>query len=163
MEDSLNRYIDGELEFDRQAALFAHLAVCPSCRRTLESVLAFRRLSRSETLAVAPAVDDAFFKRLARHRESHKHVDRAAERRPLWQSRAPISVRTGVAAAVIVFLLGLLVPSNLDSTVARLQPAVIGMQEIVELQPAATVLPRAQSETLYVFYPGLTVEATKTD
>lgn len=161
MEEALNLYIDGELDFDRQAALFAHLSTCACCRRTLESVLTFRRLSREEPLVVPPAVDDAFFKRLASHRESHENVDRAAERRPLWQSRAPISVRTGVAAAVIVFLLGLLVPTNIDSTVARFQPAVVGMQEFVELRPVAA--DRPPSETLYVFYPGLTVEAAKID
>lgn len=162
MEETLNLYADGELPFNRQAELFAHLASCDACRRTLDGILSFRRLSRQENLVVPPALDDAFFKRLATHK-AHTRVDRAAARRPLWQLRWAVSLRAGVVAAVVVFTLGLLMPVNVQEPYAEQPPMqlVVGEEELVELPPALAAEPKTRNETLYVFYPGLTIEADK--
>ncbi len=155
MEELLNLYVDGELSFAQQPALFAHLAACAPCRRTLDSVLRFRRISRQEHLAVPPAVDDEFMKRLAERRHMSRGADREVARRPLWQARTPVSLRVAVAAAVLVFLTGLLLPlSQQPVQAARL---VIGQQEQVELAAYR------DADAVYVFYPGLTVEAAPDD
>lgn len=160
MEEALNLYVDGELPLDRQADLFTHLAACPACRCTLDSVLSFRRFSRQEALTVPPALDDAFFKRLAEHKDRHERIDRVADRRPLWQAQAPITLRAGLSIAVVVFLLGLLVPANVQQQAAP--RAVVGEEELVEL-PAVAATQRSSIEPLYVFYPGLTIEASKVE
>ena len=153
-EDALNRYVDGELPFEAQSSLFAHLATCATCRRTLEAVLAFRRISRQEPLAVPSAADDAFFRRLDQVKHRADRVDREAERRTLWTMRTPVSLGMAAMVAAVLFLVGLMMPMHLDQS----EPTdlVTAGMERVELEPAPT-------EAVYVFYPGLTVEATKLD
>jgi anti-sigma factor RsiW len=156
-EEAMNLFVDGELPFDRQPALFAHLVACDDCRRMMDSVMRFRRISRQEHLAVPTAVDDLFMKRLAHQKETSLRVDRAADRSPLWHARTPVSLRTAAAVAAVVFVVGLLLPAKRPSA----PPAnlVNGLQERVEfLDRQASPLLR---EAVYVFYPGLTVEATK--
>jgi anti-sigma factor RsiW len=151
-EAALNHYVDGELPFQEQPALFAHLSTCAACRRTLEAVLAFRRMSRQEPLAVPPAADDAVFRRLDQVKQRTERVDREAERRCLWTARAPISLGAAAMVAVVLFVVGLLVPMQLD----EVDPSafVSTDMERVEVEPAP-------AQAVYVFYPGLTVEATK--
>lgn len=154
-EELLNLYIDGELSFAEQPPLFAHLASCACCRRTLEAVLSFRRISRQESFVVPPALDDGFFKRLDQHKRRNNSIDRRADRRPLWQARTPVSLRAAATIAGILFLAGLMVPVNAGETVA---PSFVeGIDEHVEFPDPALLL----REPVYVFYPGLTVEATK--
>lgn len=159
-EEALNQYVDGELSFEAQPGLFAHLAACSECRRTLEAVMRFRRMSRQEGLSVPPGVDEAFFARLAAHKQAGRPVDRAADRRPLWQARAPISLRSAVMVAVLVFVTGLLMPKHGGETTPRLSAGaayVEGIDERVEFLEPVVLRP----EAVYVFYPGLTVEADK--
>ncbi len=153
--EALNLFMDGELALDDQGPLFGHMADCVQCRRQLEHVMRFRRMSRMEHLAVPPAVDDAFFKRLDAHRITSTRVNRSEDRRPLWQSATPVSFRAALIVALVVFLTGLFLPSNNGQNAAR--GYVIGTDETTEfpdmhLSPGAAV-------TVYVFYPGLTVEA----
>ncbi len=155
MEEALNAYLDGELSFEAQPALFAHLAACDRCRRTLAAMMEFRRMSRQEVLAVPAAVDDAFFRRLDQIKRRDAHVDRSADRRPLGQRRARVSLRAAAAASLMLFVAGLLFPHQAGETPVAL--LVEGSEERVELRPAAPF----RSEAIYVFYPGLTVEATK--
>lgn len=150
VEDMIHLYVDGELAFDLQPLLFAHLATCEDCRRVFESVLYFRQAIRLEHLPVPPAADDAFFKRLAKHRRRDRRVDRVADRRPLWQRRAPVSLGVAVVVAIVVFGAGLLLQMPPSKPVY-----VEGMQERVELPD----LPL--TEQVYVVWPGLTVEAEK--
>ena len=157
MEEALNCYVDGELAFQRQAALFAHLSRCEHCRRTLDALMHFRRIGRQEHLDVPPAADDAFFKRLARHKATSARVDRVADRRPLWQRRTPVSLGAAVAVAVLLFVTGVLVP--VQEVVYRVQPIIEGQQERVEFAEPV----RYRHEMVYVFYPGLTVEAVKAE
>ena len=151
-EETLHQYVDGELAFEQQPALFSHLAACAACRRTLESVLTFRRLSRQEIVAVPPAVDDAFFQRLDQVKRRTERVDRQAARRPLWNARAPVSLGLAAVMAAFLFLAGVMVSEG--TAEAAGPPLIVGMQEQIDFD-----LPRR--EAVYVFYPGLTVEATK--
>ncbi len=157
--EALNLFIDGELGLDEQAALFAHMADCVACRRDLEHFMRFRRMSRAEHLAVPPAFDDSFFKRLDALRVTTHRVDRAGDRRSLWQHKTPISFRAVVIAASLVFLSGLLFPANPpEKTPAGEVSGVDETIEFVDMAPAP-----ASTATLYVFYPGLTVEAAQYD
>jgi Putative zinc-finger len=157
--EALNLFIDGELGLEEQADLFAHMAQCRPCRRDLEQFMRFRRMSRAEYLAVPPAFDDGFFKKLDALRVTNSRVDRAGDRRSLWQHKAPMSFRAVVIAASLVFLSGLLFPANAPEKEASGQ--VLGTDETIEF---ADIAPSPTSTaTLYVFYPGLTVEAAQYD
>ncbi|GIV62314.1 MAG: hypothetical protein KatS3mg044_1180 [Rhodothermaceae bacterium] len=159
-EEALNLYLDGELPSEQQPALFAHLAACEACRRRFDAVLKFRRMSRLEYLTVPPSVDDDFFERLARHRAFALRVDRSAERRSLWQRRAVVSFRAAVLVALLLFLVGVLLPEAPAPPRTVVMPSVHGEEERIEF--ADFELPPRRLEAVYVFYPGLTIEATQT-
>ena len=154
--EALSQYLDGELVFDQQPALFAHLAACERCRRTLAATMDFRRMSRQEVVSVPAAVDDAFFQRLDQLKHRTDRVTRMADRRPLWNSRTPISLRTASAVALVLFLAGFFFPQQMAKTTDG-PPPVEGVGERVEFAPLAPY----RSEAVYVFYPGLTVEAQR--
>ena len=156
-DEALTLYVDGELAFEHQPALFAHLVECAHCRHVLDGVMKFRRISRLEHLSVPASVDDAFFKRLDQHKAGSRRVDRAAERKPLWQARTPVSLRLGMMAAGVIFLLGLFIPLRAaeDNRVYQ----VAGEEERVEFPEPV----RLHREAVYVFYPGVTVEASKAE
>ena len=154
---ALNDFLDGELSIDDQPALFAHLAVCESCRQELEGVMKFRRLSRVESLTAPPALDAALFKRLKTHKAMMSRIDRAEDRRPLWNVRTPVSVRATVMTVLLVFFLGLFYPSEKASEYAH-QGYVSGSDELIEF--ADMDLSSWNTRTLYVFVPGITVEAS---
>lgn len=153
MEEALNLYADGELGLAEQPMLFAHLAACDRCRRTLSALLEFRRASRQEMLAVPAAADDVFFQRLDVLKRRTERVDRVAERRPLWHLRTRISLSLAASVAILLFSLGVLLPR--DTGEILVVPRIEGLEERVEFPPPL------QHEAVYVFYPGLTVEATK--
>ncbi len=159
MEADLNAYVDGELPDARQRRLFSHLAICDTCRRTLDAVIKFRRMSRMEYLAVPPVVDEAFFNRLARHREQARRFDRAADRKPLWYARTPVSLRVALLVAVGLFFVGVFVPGNMTEEPVTMP--VLGEEERIEFVDLD--LPPSRFEAVYVFYPGLTIEATQPD
>lgn len=158
-EEALSRFLDGELSFADQPPLFQHLAVCEPCRRQLDGVMAFRRIVREDNVALPPAADDAFLKRLAAHKRATDPPAPAAPRRPVWRRRTPVSPSTAVLVGAVVFLLGLLTP--IKGTLSQPEAVlswVKGEEELVEFDAAATV---REPAAVYVFYPGLTVEATK--
>ncbi|HEX7069934.1 MAG TPA: hypothetical protein VF190_03970, partial [Rhodothermales bacterium] len=103
--------------------------------------------SRQEYLPVPPAVDEDFFRRLEQHKVQNERWDRAEDRRPLWQRRKVISLRTAVVAAGILLGIGFLAP-----TIPEEAPVLFvrGETEQVEFR-----------DVIYVIYPGLTVEAAK--
>ena len=156
-EEKLNLYVDGELGLEQQAPLFSHLAVCAQCRQQLDSVLHFRRLSRQETISVPPGVDDVFLKRLQKQKGLGNQIDRAADRRPLWQSKRTVSLRGGIILAASIFIAGLLYPTSTVSDPLT-RGIVIGQDESVEFTDSE--LMEGKRNTVYVFYPGLTVEAS---
>ncbi|MGI9175470.1 MAG: anti-sigma factor family protein [Rhodothermales bacterium] len=159
MEEALSLYVDGELPSATQPALFTHLASCEACRQTLTATLEFRRFSRQETITVPPAVDEAIMKRLAQRKATHDRTDRAAQRRPLWQARIPVSLRAAAALGLVAFFTGLLVPNRVaqaPEVVVEATSTVQGEEERVRFYDPVRV-----AEAVYVIYPGLTVEAFK--
>lgn len=150
MEEALNLYMDGELSFAGQPVLFIHLATCDQCRRTLSAMMEFRRMSRQEMFPVPPAVDEAFFHRLEEISGRSRRVDRYMDRRPLWQSRASVSLRVATIAAVVVFGAGLFFPPTIGEPLSATRVEV--QEERIEFYPLVPV---------YVITPGVTVEAPK--
>jgi len=156
LEEALSLYLDGELSFEEQPVLFAHLAACDPCRRTLAATMDFRRMSRQEVVSVPAAVDDTFFQRLDQLKHRTDRLDRSADRSPLWNSRTPVSLRTATAAALVLFLVGFFFPQQVAES-GDASISVEGVEERVEFSPAS----QYRSEAVYVFYPGLTVEAPR--
>ena len=74
------------------------------------------------------------------------------------QDRATPAWCRDVAAGV--FIVGLLMPLNASTSDDRMLAWVRGEEELVELGREVTVV---EASTVYVFYPGLTVEASKGD
>lgn len=157
-EEDLNLYLDGELPVDRQGALFEHLAGCRECRARMDSVMEFRRLSRQEYITVSPGVDDAFLERLARLKKSNERFDRTEDRRPLWNARQTVSVGTAVLAITAVFVIGLMLPVAGDADTA--EPTVQFIEERVEFEEVPSEI---RESPIYVFVPGLMVEANRLD
>ena len=154
LEDALHSYLDGELDLTAQGPLFGHLADCPACRSSMDSVLSFRRIAREEYIAVPQSADEAFFDRLAEIKERTERVDRAGDREPLWQSRRSVSLGTTVLMAACLFILGLYLPRV--STISA-NSMVVGEQEMVDLEaPLFGVL-----DYVYVITPGVTVESAR--
>lgn len=156
MEEALNLYIDGELPFGEQPLLFAHLSTCDHCRRIMGSMLEFRRMSRQEAFPVPPAIDDAIFGRLNQVKKRSNRIDRYWDRRPLWQTRASVSLRAAALVAVMLFSAGLMFPQDVGAPVAVTTPVFVHEDHVVEYTPSPI-----QQSVMYVFYPGLTVESTR--
>ncbi len=150
MEEALNLYMDGELPFAEQPVLFAHLATCDQCRHMLGAMMEFRRMSRQEVCLVPPAVDETFFRRLDEINGRSHRVDRYMDRRPLWQTRASVSLRVAAMAAVLLFCAGFFFPQTTG------EPLVIKRVELQEEHVVPVVI-----EPVYVITPGVTVEALK--
>lgn len=159
-QEELNLYLDGELPFSRQQALFSHMTTCQDCRSVMEAVLTFRRMSRQEYINLPPAADDRFFKRLAELKSAGDQRNRSLERAPLWQARRTISVRAGMSAVAVVFLFGVLLPVVSPGA----GPTVHFEAERVNLmEPVAWAPPEIKETYVHVFYPGLTIEADSLD
>lgn len=166
--EALHLFLDGELTVAKQPDLFTHLATCNECRTELEGVMKFRRMSREETLTVPPSVDVAMFKRLQKHKHAMRQIDRASDRRPLWNTKTAVSIRVTVVTAMLVFLTGLLIPGNTQEVLTQdVQIPIYGQEGIVtgtdEFIEFANLDLRSNTSTVYVFYPGLTVEEDRTD
>jgi len=156
--DALHAYLDGELPIREQSALFEHLASCTACRRTMDSVLAFRRMSRQEYLALPPSADEAFFERLAHFKKLSDQHDRHEDRKPLWNARRSISLRAAVFLAAVVFVIGLILPMPARTEYAT---ALIQMEvERVQFEPSDSVVLVSH---LYHILDGPTVEADRSD
>ncbi len=164
--EGLHAFLDGELSVTDQSDLFGHLAVCSDCRQELEGVMKFRRMSRSENLTVPPALDAAMFKRLQKHKTMMTRIDRADDRRPLWNAKTVISLRTTVVTAMFLFLAGLFVPADTfeeypsQTPVYQVEGLVTGSDELIQFSDM-DVLPG--TNYVYVFYPGIDVEALSAD
>jgi anti-sigma factor RsiW len=153
MEEELNLFLDGELPLERQGELYAHLSRNIEARSFMDQVLLFRRMSRQEYLEVPPAVDESFFAKLDALKSSGERVDRFLEREPLWNSRKPVSLRAAIAAVVAVFMVGWLLPLAGDEG----QTSFIAQEEERVLFDMPQT--RVMQSYIYVFEPGLTIEA----
>lgn len=154
-EHAVYAYADGELDATMQPDLFAHLSRCKTCRRSLDAVMAFRMLSRSETVSVPPIADAALMARLD---VLKKREDGQDQTHTLWERSLNVGLGRAAAALVVVFLLG--------AGFARLPahetvPLVSASQENIAPVSGQELFWRV--EPVYVFYPGLTIEAHKAD
>lgn len=154
LREALHLYVDGELPTGEQPALFAHLSACAACRGLMESILQFRRMSRLETTTVPPAADDAFFQRLAAHKERRPAAAPAAPRDRIGAHWAAPMAATAVAFLLLAAVFNA-APASQGS------PLVTGEEERVELPEAPLPPAFADGQAIYVFYPGLTVEASR--
>lgn len=149
-QEDLNLYLDGELPFDRQRALFAHLAEHDADRVRFNALILFREWSRKERIVVPPAVDEAFLNRVTKRQRLHAQIDRARDRRPLWQARRRLPVWSITTMVVVVFLLGTMLQSGNEA--AGKVREVTQEVERVHLDQVPPLVPH------FVIYPGLTVE-----
>ena len=85
-------------------------------------------------------------------------IDRAEDRRPLWNIRTPVSVRATVLTVVLVFFMGFFYPSIGGQETAE-TGYVTGADERIEFTDLDISM--WNSRTLYVFFPGITVEASE--
>lgn len=148
LEELVHSFLDGELNREQQPDVFAHLADCTVCRDTVDNVMRFRQISRQKHLPVPPVVDEEFLRKLERHKVQNRRRDRIEERRPLWQTRRLVSLRTALLAGGFLLGVGLLVPAVPKQAAQSF--VVRGETEQVEFR-----------DVIYVIYPGLTVEAAK--
>ena len=155
-EEDLNLYLDGELLLSKQAALFEHLAHDHQLRGQMEAVMLFRRMSRMEYISLPPSADDRFFRRLSDLKEIGEKVNRAEDRQPLWRARSSVSVRSALAAITAVFVIGLLLPMSGNSSTGFIAQE----EEQVAFDSPNT---RVLQSYIYVFEPGLTIEAELQD
>lgn len=155
---ALNEFMDGELNINDQSALFAHLSACEECRRELDGVMNFRRLSRIEHLVAPPSMDSGMFKKLRKQKSIMARIDRAEDRAPMWSIRTAVSVRATVLTVLLVFFMGLFYPSTAERSELAAAGYVTGADELTEFPDLN--LSQWNTRTLYVFYPGLTVEAS---
>jgi len=156
-EEDLNLYLDGELPFSKQTALFSKLAEDDGLRTQMEAVMMFRRLSRQEIISLPPSADDRFFARLGELKQGHDRFDRAQDRQPLWRANRPISIRSALAAVTAVFVIGLLLPM---SGTGGNTMFIAGEEEQVTFDTPRT---RVLQSYIYVFEPGLTIEAEQAE
>ncbi|MEL6705209.1 MAG: zf-HC2 domain-containing protein [Bacteroidota bacterium] len=142
----LDLYVDGELSFADQPALFAHLADCTACRAQFNALMAFRVAARQEHLPVTPAMDAAFFARLdqAKRTRPHPAATRAEDRQPFRGLKRRVSIRTALVFSLVLFAVGLLTAQP-----AEPEPSAVPVRIVDDADPA---------EALYVIYPGITVE-----
>jgi anti-sigma factor RsiW len=155
METSLNLFLDGELPSNEQRELYLHLAQCEECRRFLDSMLIFRKIAREENLAVPPQVDEAFFERLAAHKEAVDESTHRADRRERRREKFPRVGRLITIGCVVALVAGTVLATSVDWTSAH--AVVSGEEELVNF-PILEPQVREQG-AVYVFYPGLTIEA----
>ena len=150
--EDLDLYLDGELGSSREADLFRHLSGCVSCREHLNGVLAFRRILRDEYVDVPPWADDRLLTRIEEHRNKLQRTARLHARDSLWAVQTTVSVRSLVLAAGI-FLVSLALLVGLTDGGSGY---VYFEQESVQFDR-----PVPRPSEVYVFYPGLIVEAER--
>lgn len=147
-------YLDGELPFERQPALFAHLSSCAACRREFTAVLLFRDLSREERVALPSLVDDELLSRIDRRRGLSTRWGTDRDRLPLWDRRPAVKVRTLVVTLSLFFMLGAL----FEGGVGRASGLDLHIRQEVE---AVQFDARTQPLPHFVIYPGLMVEESR--
>lgn len=139
-EELLNLYVDGELPLDRQGELFAHLAESRAARVQFNALMDVRLAMRMDVNPVAPAVDEALFRRIDGLRANAQHAaHRAEDRRPFRPLRRRVTVGAALALVAFVLVLGALVPGPPPVETVR-------------------IVPVEHAEPVYVIYPGVTVE-----
>ncbi len=151
--DDLDLFLDGELPPERESKVFLHLARCEACRRYLNSVLSLRRIMREESIEIPPWADDHLLARIDRQRKAGERSARLHESGPLWSTGATVSVRVAMVVMFLAVLSALLLtrPRGDDAVYVLVE------QERVLFDERSNV----DGTEVYVFYPGLTIEAER--
>ena len=151
-EEAVHLFLDGELAQSAMPDLFEHLAACAACRHVMHTMMEFRRMSRQEVIHVPSVADEGVLAVLEQSKRRLFKRDRFYERRPLWEARTSLSLRSVAALAAVSFASGVMLPHDADVKDV-LHPLVLE-------QPADPRLREAGSP-LYVWYPGLEIEAAR--
>ena len=151
-EESVHLFLDGELSNDALPDFFGHLTTCAGCRHLMNAMMDFRRMSRHHVVHVPPQADEAVLARLEELKHRRSPRDRYYERRPLWQTRASLSLRTCAILALLFFVSGIKVAY--DTSIAR------SLSLLEESAPEYWTA-SAPFGVQYVMHPGLLVEATR--
>ena len=149
----LDLFLDGELPGLREARLFQHLHECAACREYLSGALEFRRTSRDESFGVPLWADDKLIARVEAHSRLVQKKTRLHTRDPVWSASTTVSVRT------LLLLCGFIIATTYWST----RPADPETAQVYVEQEQVTQKEwwhQAATE-VYVFYPGLTIEADR--
>jgi predicted anti-sigma-YlaC factor YlaD len=155
-EGGIHRYLDSDLPVAEQPDLFEHLANCEACRDTMDSVMAFRRMSRQEYISLPPVADEQFFTRLAQLKSQNEKIDRSSDRAPLWSARRSVSVRAAVALAAAVFLFGLMLP--MPDRTTKNAPLIQMSAETVDFGTSDSMIILTH---IYTYIDGPTVEGDR--
>lgn len=160
-DEALNLYFDGNLSYEAQPRLFAHIAQCDHCRRQFNALLAFREGVQAERLVVPPAIDEQIMRRLDRHRGMPRMRNRRLDRPTLWQPQPkwPYHV-TALLLAIALLFGGLYFAELQEKQHLAFDAPLLPVHQVLDVPlpsppPAQQVQP---AEQVYVFYPGLTVE-----
>jgi anti-sigma factor RsiW len=110
-EEQVSALIDHELTDDETQVLFAHLSTCPTCRRSLQSVLDLRSDLGEEVSPMAPKeLDEKVLSLMPMTKRLE--ADRKPVRGHIWKRR--ITVPMPVAATIAAILVaGTIVLSSL--------------------------------------------------
>lgn len=100
IQQSISRYLDGDLPASDDAAVLAHAASCAACREFLRSSLSLRSALQSEP---APAVPARLDRRILAIRPRSPHPSAASLARRWWNIRLPLPV-PAIAATLVVLL-----------------------------------------------------------
>lgn len=100
-----------------------------------------------------PINESCPFARLDALKASGERVDRFLEREPLWNSRKPVSLHVAIAAVLGAFMVGWLLPIAGGSQGTTF---IAQEEERVFFDIPQT---RVMQSYIYVFEPGLTIEA----
>jgi hypothetical protein len=104
------------------------------------ALMDFRLATRMDANPVAPAVDEALFRRIDGLRaNTQRTAKRAEDRRPFRALRRRVTVGSALALVALLLMAGALLPRPTPPETVR-------------------IVPVEHAEPVYVIYPGVTVE-----
>jgi anti-sigma factor RsiW len=132
-EEQVSALIDNELNEEEAELLFRHLSACPSCRRSLRTVLDLRSDLKEQEPPLAPAELDE--KVLRRAVVEKRYVgDRKPMAIRMWKRR--ISIPMPVAAAItIILIVGSVVLSSLWTKTQTIYVTTLPVVEVKGYSP----------------------------
>ncbi len=149
LEEAIHLFADGELPLGAHADLFARLSISKDARELLDSLLAFRRMSRMESLAPPPSLDLALMSRLKETQRTHQKRRDRAPHPGVWGRSVRMSVRAMTVSAMLLLAVGSLVPLRTPAEPPR----------VVRMTPPAD--DGVSMSASYVITDGVTVEADR--
>jgi anti-sigma factor RsiW len=152
-ETDVDLYLDGELPASREADLFRHLSICSWCRDCLNSVLSLRRINGEEYIVVPPWADDALLVRVDKRRREGRRTAQLHTNQSFWSTRTTVTIRSVIVVAGVVLVSAAYLTNQLASSSAYV---TVEQEHVRFIDP----MPPLRSE-VYVFYPGLTIEADR--